>query len=62
MTETDLDKSYTALSEAISRVGPERAQLLLAMVALSLMAHAPDAEDVLARIAQAEARLLEEAA
>lgn len=61
MTESDLDRSYTALSEAISRVGPERAPLFLAMVALSLMAHAPDADDVLARIARAETRLAAEA-
>lgn len=54
MTEQDLDTSYTALAEAISRVGEERASLFLAMLALSLLARQPNAEQVLDLIAQAE--------
>src|SRR3546814_15909961 len=35
VTEQDLDTSYTALAEAIARVGQERAPLFLAMLASS---------------------------
>ena len=34
MTDADLDRSYTALCQALGEVGPERSELLLAMVAL----------------------------
>src|SRR3546814_4679875 len=42
VTEQDLDTSYTALAEAIARVGQERAPLFLAMLALSLIARQPE--------------------
>lgn len=54
MTNDDLDRSYTALSEAIGRVGADKAALLLATLSLALLAREPDAQPVLALIAQAE--------
>jgi hypothetical protein len=54
VTEQDLDTSYTALSEAINRVGEQRAPLFLAMLALSLIARQPSADTVAQLIAQAE--------
>lgn len=54
MTPDDLDLCYTALSEAVGRVGPERTALLLATLGLALIAREPDADRVLAAIAQAE--------
>ena len=56
MTDADLDRTYTALCEALAQAGPERAQLLLAMLGLQLMARAESAEAVLPLIAQAVAR------
>ena len=32
MTDADLDRSYSALAEALGQVGPEQAPLLLSMV------------------------------
>ena len=32
MTDIDLDRSYSALSQALTDVGQERAQLLLSML------------------------------
>ncbi len=55
MTDQDLDSSYTALCEAISRVGEQRAPVFLAMLSLSLIARQASASDVLALIAQSEA-------
>ena len=46
MSEAELDRSYTALCHALGQVGPERSELLLAMVALGLMAQAQDAREV----------------
>ncbi|GAB3662908.1 hypothetical protein [Ramlibacter alkalitolerans] len=60
MTDVDLDRSYTALCEALGEVGAQRSELLLAMVALALMARSERADEVLALVAQARARLLEE--
>lgn len=57
MTDQDLDKSYTALCEAITRVGEQRAPLFLSMLALSLIARASCADDVLSLITQSEAKL-----
>ncbi|HEY4068359.1 MAG TPA: hypothetical protein VGM74_15770 [Burkholderiaceae bacterium] len=54
MSPDDLDRSYTALSEALGRVGSDKSALLLATLSLALLARAPDAEQVLALIAQAE--------
>lgn len=50
----DLDASYTALSEALGRAGPENAPLLLATLSLALIAREPDATQVKALIEQAE--------
>jgi hypothetical protein len=54
MTNDDLDRSYTALSEALGRVGTDKAALLLATLSLALLAREADANKVLALIAQAE--------
>ena len=60
MNESDLDRSYSALCQALGDVGQERSELLLGMVALALIARAPDAADVLALIARSRDRCLEE--
>ena len=54
MTPDDLDQSYTDLSEALGRVGVDKASLLLATLSLALLACQPDSQAVLALIAQAE--------
>lgn len=59
MMEADLDRSYTALCQALGDVGEERSRLLLAMVALGLMARAADAAEVEQLIARARERCLE---
>ena len=59
MTEGELDRSYTALCQALGEVGPGRSELLLAMVALGLMARAGDSEEVLALVARARERCLD---
>ena len=60
MTDTDLDLSYTALCRALGAVGPERSELLLAMVALALMARAPEAAQVLDIVARSRERCLQD--
>jgi hypothetical protein len=59
MTDSDLDRSYTALCRALGQVGPERSELLLAMVALSLIAHAEDADEVQRLVDRARERCLQ---
>ena len=54
MTGDDLDRSYTALSEGLGRVGEEKAALLLATLSLALLAREEDVQVVLELIAQAE--------
>ena len=54
MSPDDLDRAYAALSEALGRVGDERASLLLATLSLALLAREPDAQAALPLIAQAE--------
>ena len=56
MSEAELDRAYTALCRALGEVGPERSELLLAMVALGLIAQAPDAAGVEALLARCRAR------
>lgn len=56
MTDEDLDRSYTALCEALAAVGEANAPLLLAMVGLGLMARCGAADDVLRVIATARAQ------
>lgn len=60
MNEAELDRSYTALSRALGEVGPERSELLLAMVSLALIARAPSADEVEALVARSRDRLLQE--
>jgi hypothetical protein len=50
MTDDDLDRSYSALCQALANVGESRAELFLSMVCLSLMARYERAEDVLTLI------------
>ena len=59
MTEAELDRSYTALCRALGDVGPDRSELLLAMVALALIARSPSADDVEALVARSRQRCLE---
>lgn len=58
MTDSDLDRSYTALAQALAQVGEREAPLLLSMLCLSLMSRADSAGDVLPLIEQARARLV----
>ena len=60
MTDAELDRSYTALCRALGDVGPERSELLLAMVALALMARQDGADEVLALVARARERCLQD--
>jgi hypothetical protein len=50
MTDEDLDRSYSALCQALASVGESRAELFLSMVCLSLMARYERAQDVLTLI------------
>ena len=59
MTDAELDRSYTALCQALGEVGPQRSELLLAMVALALMADSDDADEVIALVARSRDRCLE---
>lgn len=54
MRADELDALYAALAEALGRVGPERAKLLLATLALDLIAHHDDAAEAAAAITRAE--------
>ena len=53
MTDADLDRSYSALAQALAEVGPEAAPLLLSMVCLALMSRMASADQVLPSIDQA---------
>ncbi len=50
MTDDDLDRSYSALCQALAGVGESQAELFLSMVCLSLMARYERADDVLTLI------------
>ncbi|MDZ4101291.1 MAG: hypothetical protein U1E12_06415 [Hydrogenophaga sp.] len=54
MTDADLDRSYSALCEALTRVGEDKAPLLLSMLCLSLISRLQQADDVLPLLAHAE--------
>ncbi len=54
MTDADLDRTYTALCEALAAVGEAQAPLLLSMLSLSLMSRFDNAEAVLPLIANAQ--------
>lgn len=56
MTDADLDRSYSALCEALTQVGEARAPMLLSMLCLSLMSRCERADDVLPLIANALAQ------
>ena len=60
MSDAELDRSYTALCQALGAVGPQRSEMLLAMLALALMARAGTAGEVLELIARARDRCLQE--
>ena len=60
MTDTDLDRSYSVLAHALSEVGQERAQLLLSMVSLALIARQDSASEVLLVIDRARQQLMNE--
>jgi hypothetical protein len=60
MSDTELDRSYTALCQALGAVGPERSQMLLAMLALALIARAGTADEVVELIARSRDRCLQE--
>lgn len=60
MNDAELDRSYTALCRALGEVGPERSELLLAMVALGLIARSDDAQAVLALVERARERCLQD--
>jgi hypothetical protein len=59
MTDADLDRSYSALAEALTDAGPDGAPLMLSMVCLALMARMPSAGDVLPVIEQARRQFAE---
>ena len=61
MTDADLDRSYSALCQSLAEVGPERAELFLSMMCLSLMARYENAEAVLPLIANVQAQCHAEA-
>ena len=54
MNSTELDTAYTALAEAIGRVGESNAQLMLATLSLSLISKLDKLDAAIALIAQAE--------
>ena len=54
MTDADLDRSYSALCEALNRVGEDKAPLFLSMLCLSLISRLQQAEEVLPLLAHAE--------
>jgi hypothetical protein len=56
MTDEDLDRSYTALCEALAAVGEANAPLFLAMMCLGLMARCGDVDEVLRLVATARAQ------
>lgn len=60
MSEAELDRSYTALCRALGEVGPQRSELLLAMVALALMARSGDPDEVQQVVERARQRCLQE--
>jgi hypothetical protein len=59
MTDAELDHCYTVLCQALGKVGPQRSELLLAMVALALMARYGDAEGLVALVERSRDRCLE---
>lgn len=56
MTDADLDQSYTAVCEALTRVGDAGAPMFLSMLCLSLISRFDRAEQVLPLIENALAQ------
>ncbi len=54
MTDADLDRSYSALCESLTRVGEDKAPLFLSMLCLSLISRLQQADEVLPLMAHAE--------
>ena len=54
MTDMELDMVYTALAEALGRVGESKTPLLLSTLCLSLLSKQADAKVGLDLLAQAE--------
>lgn len=54
MTDADLDRSYSALCEALTRVGEDKAALFLSMLCLSLISRLQQADEVLPLLGHAE--------
>lgn len=59
MTDTDLDRTYSALAGALAEAGERAAPLLLSMVCLALISRAQSAAEVLPLIEQARKQLAE---
>lgn len=59
MTDTDLDRTYSALAGALAEAGEGAAPLLLSMVCLALISRAQSAAEVLPLIEQARKQLAE---
>ncbi|MCW5652218.1 hypothetical protein [Hydrogenophaga sp.] len=56
MTDADLDQCYSAVCEALTRVGEAQAPLFLSMLCLSLITRQDRADGVLPLIADAQTR------
>ena len=56
MNEEQLDRSYTAMCEALAQVGEGEAPMFLSMLCLSLISRAADTDEVLALIELARSR------
>ena len=56
VTDDELDRGYSALCTSLAELGPERSELLLSMLCLSLMARSDSLDPVLALIANAQAQ------
>ena len=56
MTDTDLDRSYSALAAALTDAGEGAAPLLLSMLCLALIGRAGSAAEVLPLIEQARVK------
>ncbi len=54
MTDADLDRGYSALCEALTRVGEDKAPLFLSMLCLSLISRLQQADEVLPLMEHAE--------
>lgn len=60
MTDAELDRCYTAMCHALGEVGPQRSELLLAMVALALVARADSADEIVSLVERSRDRCLQE--